>query len=457
LRLAFRRSDDAYCILYSASDTGSREKSREAGVRIWLLTVGEPLPTDPGPPRLLRCGIIANLLAARGFEVVWWTTNFRHTEKEKRFTGTTAIEVSPRFKIWCLDSRPYSHNVSIARILSNWDVAAEFRKLAGQEQPPDVLLASYPIPELAQAGAQYAREIGVPSVVDVRDLWPDIWSGVLPRQLRMFASVALLPFQLQSRRTLELFDGISGITEEMVQWGLAKARRSRRQWDRPFPLAYSKESYSESELASGRSWLTRLLGSDAPGKLTLCFFGTLTARTRIDVVIDAIRLLPLERRRQTRLIICGTGEHLDALRAQAAGLPEVLFTGWITGPEISALASYADAGVLPYPSSLDFQMSIPNKTIEYLAHGLPVLTSLRGPVSELIARERCGRLYRETDPADLATTLIDLLDRPAELAEMSLNSRRVFHDRFLAEHVYGQAVDMLMQLAATRRSGLRSQ
>ena len=41
---------------------------------VWLVTVGEPLPTDPGSPRLLRAGILAGLLAEKGHVVHWWSS-----------------------------------------------------------------------------------------------------------------------------------------------------------------------------------------------------------------------------------------------------------------------------------------------------------------------------------------------------------------------------------------------
>lgn len=425
-------------------------------MRIWLLTVGEPLPTDPGPPRLLRCGIIANLLAERGFEVVWWTANFRHTEKEKRFAETTAIQARPNLKIWCLDSRPYSRNVSFKRILSHRDVAAEFRRLAEQESPPDVLLASYPTPELAHAGAQYARRHGIPCVVDVRDLWPDSWRDALPTHLRPLADPALLLLRRQSSRAIELFDGICAITDGMMQWGLTRVGRDPGKWDRQFPLAYETTEYPSQVLGEAQTFWREKLESNAP-TVRLCFFGNISrARGRLDVMIEAMKLLPMEIRTQTQLVMCGVGEALETFRQSAAGISEIVLPGWVNGPQIQVLAQRSQAGILPYPSDLDFRMSIPNKAIEYLAFGLPVLTSLQGPVTDLIRSEGCGSLYRETDPADLAATICRLCKAPEKLTEMAANSRRVFRERFDSKIVYGKFIAMLQQMAAAGRQRLPS-
>src|SRR5262249_32271211 len=145
--------------------------------------------------------------------------------------------------------------------------------------------------------------------------------------------------------------------------------------------------YAQADLdAAQRFWSERLASLPATG-LTLCYFGSMSRRTRLDVVIDAVRQLPPDARAQLRVVLCGTGEHLDALVSRAAGLPQIIFPGWVNGPQIQALAGLANVGLLPYPSERDFERSIPNKAIEYLAHGLPVLASLRGPVFDLITMD----------------------------------------------------------------------
>jgi glycosyltransferase involved in cell wall biosynthesis len=124
-----------------------------------------------------------------------------------------------------------------------------------------------------------------------------------------------------------------------------------------------------------------------------------------------------------------------------------LFPGWINGPRIHVLATLAQAGLLPYPSDPDFQLSIPNKAIEYLALGLPIITSLRGPVSDLIASGACGRTFEETSPADLARLIVELYNNPCELGSLSANAAKTFEAQFNADVVYGQYADFIEKAA----------
>src|SRR5262249_31572427 len=91
--------------------------------------------------------------------------------------------------------------------------------------------------------------------------------------------------------------------------------------------------------------------------------------------------------------------------------------------------------------------SIPNKAIEYLAHGLPIMTSLQGPVSALVDLKNCGRTYGETDPSGLARVIEDLHHQPAQLKTMSENALRAYREQFQADSVYGEFADMVLELA----------
>lgn len=427
-------------------------------MRAWVLKSGEPVPSDPGQERLLRTGLVAQTLAERGFDVVWWTSSFRHSDKQFRHAGTCWETITDKLRICFLQSRPYEKNVSLKRIKFNFDIAREFRREAERQQPPDVIFSAYPIPELAEAAGRYAKARRIPAVVDVRDLWPDVWTTVMPPPVRPIAQVGLLPFYYQSRRTLALFDGIWGITDEMVEWGLTRANRRRSKWDRTFPLAYPEIIYSEKDTQDAQEYWRKTLGGLDPPQLRLCFFGSLTVkRGRHDVMIEAMRRLPDAIRKKTQLVLCGSGPDLDYLRKLADGILEVVLPGRVTGPQIQVLALQSSVGILPYPSDLDFRRSIPNKAIEYLAHGLPILASLEGPVSRLIEIDGCGIKYKETDATDLACKIEYLLAAPSLLKQLSINAQRVFRERFVGEQVYGRLVETLEELiSASRANSLSS-
>src|SRR5512141_468341 len=99
-------------------------------MRIWLITVGEPLPIDGNNDRLLRAGILANNLLGGGHEVLWWTSSFDHVRKRQRCGTDTTKVLGDRYRITMLHANGYSNNTSLARLLNHRGVGEKFQKLS---------------------------------------------------------------------------------------------------------------------------------------------------------------------------------------------------------------------------------------------------------------------------------------------------------------------------------------
>src|SRR5262245_53272534 len=120
-------------------------------MRVWLVTVGEPLPTDGGTDRLLRAGILADLLHQRGHDVTWWTSTFDHVRKRHRFETDTTLDPKPGYRMILLHGAAYTKDVSLRRIANHRATGRAFSRLAEAEPPPHVVLCSLPTLELSVA------------------------------------------------------------------------------------------------------------------------------------------------------------------------------------------------------------------------------------------------------------------------------------------------------------------
>lgn len=417
-------------------------------MNVWLVTVGEPLPTDAGTPRLLRAGIIAQLLRDRGHQVVWWSSSFDHQSKTQRCDGYQQRRLPSGAMLHLLPGRPYRSTVSLARIGNHRDNAREFALAArAQVDRPDVLLCSYPTLELCEEAIDFGREQGIPVVVDVRDLWPDIFGEVLPRFFAPLLSLALTGMYRQSVRVMRGASAIIGITDDFVQWGLKRGSRSPGPFDRSYAMAYVEKPPAPEALAHAQTkW--RELGVREQD-LNFVFFGTVGRQFDISTVISAARQT---RDPRVRFILCGTGDRLDDYKAQASDTKNVIFPGWVDAPMIRTLMQMAQAGLAPYKLSDNFNSNIPNKIVEYLAGGLPVITTLTGIPGRMLADHGCGLSYAHGDAGALAAA-VDMLcaDRPRQAA-MASAAAAVYRQRFDAEVVYGSLIADLQQLVDQQQS-----
>lgn len=416
-------------------------------MRIWLITTGEPLPTDGPNERLLRTGILAGGVARSGHDVTWWTSAFDHVRKRHRTERNERVSVADNYEICMLQSRGYSSNVSLQRVLDHRDVAKEFCNWASREARPDVMLCSWPTIELCYEATRLGSQWSVPVVCDVRDMWPDAIVDIMPRSLRPAARVAMYRSYRLARHAASQATAISGITEEVTNWGVQFAGRSRLSMDRAFPMGYQSTSASSDALfEADRFWRARGLATDQ-SQFVVCFFGTIGRHFEIETVIEAAAKLESSGRAVT-FVLCGDGPKLTEWKRLSINRPNVILPGWVDAARIESLMRLSAVGLAPYYSSWDFQMSIPNKPIEYLSAGLPVVSSLRGVLADVLLEHRCGLTYRNGEPNDLVRKLSSCYDHPTFRAEMSENAACLFRQRFTAEAVYAEMQEYLLGIAA---------
>lgn len=414
-------------------------------MHIWLIQTGEPLPIDPGNPRLLRTGLLAAELVRRGHRVTWWATTFEHGSKRRRAAQNTEVVVSPGLRLLLVHSPGYSSNVSLRRFLDHRALGRNFRRWMREEARPDVVHCGFPTIETAFEATLYAREQGIPCVVDARDMWPDIYLEAFPKPFRpLLRTLIHSDFQM-TRAAFHRATAITAHTPAFVEWALRYAGRARSAKDRDFPFAYPVKPPDDAALAEAKRFWEGQGLSDKPGDFVVCFFGTFAARREVDVrtVIEAARALRV-REPRVKFILCGAGPAAERYRSMARDLPNVVMPGWMDAPRIWMLMRYAQIGLLPYLPSVDFAASLPNKSIEYLSAGLPILTCLRGGYLEaVLQRDECGTFYAPGDPQSLVDAVIRVSSSPAVLARQRASAAALFNARFRQDVVYSAMVDYL--------------
>ena len=401
-------------------------------MRIWLITVGEPLPTDPGMPRLLRTGIFANILTKRGHNVTWWTSTFDHSSKSQRLPVDAVVEIN-NIQIRMLHGCGYGKNVSLRRFLDHEIVACKFRSAARTVPRPDIILCSYPTIELSRETMRYGLTHRIPVLLDIRDLWPDVIFDVLPSRLHWAGQTALSWLSAQARYALGRCTGIIGVSEKYLVWGLTYARRARQLHDGVYPLGYV---IPESDVATAALTKEKLatVGVDA-SKLIMWYVGTLGRTYDLVPVMRAARVFQERKQEGVQFVISGVGDAAQRLHEEASELTNVIFTGWIGATEIAWLRQHAAIGLQPYAAGAP--QGLANKLFEYISAGLPVVSSLRGENEALLREYGCGVTYAAGDTEDFLAKLQPLLVNPALRAEMGRRAQRVFEENYSAEKVYG--------------------
>ncbi len=426
-------------------------------MRVWLIHIGEPLPLDRGSPRLARVGMLAEILHGRGHDVLWWASTFEYRNKTHRSDVDTLCTVRAGYRIRLLHGRGFSKHVSLDRILYHRDLARSLKRAMPKEVLPDIILCGYPTIELSVAAVSFGQRRGIPVVLDVRDLWPDIFVRALPKRLELFGKVLVTPAVASAKRAFKRATAVTGITSEFVDWALRYAGRPRTSLDRHFPHAYNVPNLSSERKRQALEFWQKYNVRPQNAEFLVCYIGQLTATVEFDVVVKAARLLT-KASCPIRFLFCGTGGHEEEFRERAANCSNITFTGWIGGDEIWTLMQMCAMGLLCYQSTFDYEASIPNKPVEYMAAGLPIVSSLqRGVLYNLLERHGCGLSYCNSRPDELAAILVDCYDRPDKVRLMSRRAVALFREQFQAGIVYGNMCDHLELIGERAKSGLLKQ
>ena len=390
-------------------------------------------------------------LDVRGHEVVWWTSTFDHLRKVHHFKGDTTARITPKLSLRLLAGCGYSRNISFRRILDHRQVARKFALAAAECSEPDVIVAAFPTIELCCAATEYGNRRGIPVIVDMRDMWPDIFADAMPTVIRPFSSLLLSSFHRQTQRACASAIAITGMTEAFVDWGICRAGRKRGCLDRAFPFAYEREEIPVGELADAERYWDELGVNKKQAALTVCYFGAMGLQLDLTPIIEAARILSAGS--PVRFVLCGCGQRLDEYRRQAHGLANVFLPGWVNRAQVWSLMRRSNVGVDPLPDRHDFLSTINNKAVEYLSAGLPVISSpQKGVLHDFLSSQGCGMSYSAGVTGEFVDILRRLLMDTSSLREMSARALSVFENQFSADIVYPRMAAHLSEVIASRRA-----
>jgi glycosyltransferase involved in cell wall biosynthesis len=119
--------------------------------------------------------------------------------------------------------------------------------------------------------------------------------------------------------------------------------------------------------------------------------------------------------------------------ADAAG--ELVWHGFVPNDQALTLLSGALAGLSLLHDEPNYRHSQPTKVIEYMAHGVPVVTTPNPLAAELVTTAGCGVVVPFEDPGAAAAAILELAADPDRVAELA----RRGHETALRE--FNWAVD----------------
>ena len=152
----------------------------------------------------------------------------------------------------------------------------------------------------------------------------------------------------------------------------------------------------------------------------VAYLGTMGPQDGVDLFVDSARRVLERRRGSVRFVAMGSGNQLEVLRRRAAlaglGEDDLVFTGRVPDEEVRRTLSTADVAVSPDPENDFNEYCTMNKTLEYMASGVPVVAF---DLEETrISAAEAAAYATPNDPDEMAELILTLLDDPRRRATM---------------------------------------
>lgn len=188
----------------------------------------------------------------------------------------------------------------------------------------------------------------------------------------------------------------------------------------------------------------------SPNRSTLLFVGRVDGEKRIDLLLQALKLID---RYDLQLAVAGRGAAADALTKLARDLnlgDKVRFTGYIPDADLPGLLNSVDVFVMPSEAEL---LSI--ASLEALSCGKPILAANSQALPELVDNGFNGYLFNPGDARDAARVIqliVSQKNRWPEMQAASLDKVRT-HSLDYTLNRYEQVYELMLSGALQPEKG----
>ncbi len=281
-------------------------------------------------------------------------------------------------------------------------------------QRHDIVLMLTPSMSVFPPGAILSKKWKVPLVLNIQDMWPEALaaSGLIKSSHLLKIVSAVCNFAYRRSKKIAVIS--RGFKDNLVEKGVREEKVV------VIPNTVDVEKYSP---IVANADLTQKLGMY--GKFNFLYAGTMGPSQHLDTVLSAAAELRGHPHLQINLV--GDGNDVGKLKEKARrlALNNVKFLGRYPEKEIQNILALADVLFLHLKDEPILRITVPHKTLVYMAMGKPVLAAVDGETAEIVTNADAGVSCRPNDPEDLAKKMLAMSRMSRKkLDEMGENGRR---------------------------------
>lgn len=402
------------------------------GLKIWILKDGETLPVGNNLKKM-RTWRLSEALADRGHSVTWWSSNFSHSQKEKICEGNKVIKLRNNLSVKLIDCGSYKRNISFQRIKHHFILGKKFSSLAKEEKKPDIIISSLPILEFPIEAITYGKLNKVPIIIDVRDMWPDIFLSSSPWFLRPFVYIPVFLYNKKINFCLKNAQGIVAMSEDLLTWALGKAKLKKDKNKGVFYLGYDESSFKNQEVIEEMKKIPK-------DKTIFSYLGSFNGCNEPELIVEAAKVLDKDKNFHGYFILAGNGNKWIDIKEKTKKMNNLILLDWINKEQSSYLMNKTNVSIIPSRG-----VATPNKLFEALFFGKPIIFCMKGESKSILESHGAGIFYEEGKLDSLVLSIKNILEGD-KFQEMKNNSRLLYDTKFKDHKIYSDYCDYIEEI-----------
>ena len=350
--------------------------------------------------RLGRYHQIAEQLVQKGFHVKLYISHISHRDKKKStFGGSNKFYNGIEYVV--IKGLEYKSHISISRILHEKIFIRNVIKNLESNTKPDLIILRDPAIFISKSILNYINLNNVKYIVDIIDLWPELFEIILPKFLTKYSNFI---FSYYYNRRNKLLIGASGYTAVSPDYlKIATILKSSV----PAEVIYwgcDMKIINEVNKNGSNEILLELSLNKKETDFWVIYSGTLGNGYDIKTIFNAAEIL--KNTINIKFLIAGSGPLEKWINNYMLNNKpnNIIFLGLLPTTNLIALLKYCDIGLTSYIKQST--VSMPIKAYDYFASGLPIVNSLGRNLGEIVDTESLGYNYKAEDPKSLGEAIL---------------------------------------------------
>jgi glycosyltransferase involved in cell wall biosynthesis len=246
-------------------------------------------------------------------------------------------------------------------------------------------------------------------VIDIMDLWPELFELKLPKKMRWLGKLIFYPFYLKRKNIIKAASALTAVAPDYLEIGLKINDKI------PSKVIYwgcDTTSINSLVNSNNDNLLSELKLPAKNNNIWGIYAGTLGESYDVITLIKAAKIMENEFP-ELKILIAGAGPLEEMVKECAAVHKNMFFLGSLPTNQLYQLFKFCDFGFSTYTDASP--VSMPIKCFDYLAAGLPLVNSLKRNLGALVKEHQIGYQYEASDHNSLIETLKKLMNEKESL------------------------------------------